>query len=126
MILMARAPRQRLIGFRYPAMSNLKMFILGVSVFIVAHIGSVMVEMRRRCPDCGRRGFRRLASHHGDDDDTPAYVIRECKSCGMLQVECDRGVERLPRAAKEYARNAPRGFEVITKDAAVPSEDKGE
>jgi len=114
---------------------SLRDFILPVAVLTTAKIAamvvSALVNRRRVCPDCGRRGFRRLASHHGDDDDTPAYVIRECKSCGMLQVECDRGVERLPRAgwlraAKEYARNAPRGFEVITKDAAVPSEDKGE
>src|SRR5687768_2279189 len=114
-------------------MSNLKQFILIVSAFIAAGLAKVIVEMRRRCPDCGRRGFRRLVMHHGDYDDTPGYVVRECKSCGMKQVACDRGVERLPavgyeRAARDYARTAPRpagGFEVITKDATASGDDAG-
>jgi hypothetical protein len=48
----------------------------------------------------------------------------------MVQVECHRGVERLPRvgwrrAAEEYVLNKPRGFEVITKDATAAGDDKG-
>ena len=113
---------------------SLREFILTGAAFIAAMIASTvssaLLNRRRVCPDCGRQGFRRLVSHHGDYDSTPRYVVRECKSCGMIEVECHRGVKQLPRVAwrrlaEDYVLNKPRGFEVITKDPTTSDDGKG-
>jgi len=85
-------------------------WMLGATA-VVAVVGHVLVERRRTCPACGERGFTRVVWHGGDSDspNDPWYGVRYCRSCGIRQVECERGVEPLPErrwhdAARRYAR----------------------
>jgi hypothetical protein len=81
---------------------------------VVAMVVHVIIQRRQACPACGMRGFTRVVWHGGDSDaaNDPWYGVRHCRSCGIRQVECERGVERLPperweEAADRYARLQP-------------------
>jgi hypothetical protein len=78
---------------------------------VVAVVAHVLIQRRHTCPGCGQRGFTRVVWCGGDSDaaNEPWYGVRYCRSCGIRQVECERGVERLPAdqweaAADRYAR----------------------
>ena len=77
------------------------------------------------CPACGKHEFARVYSYGaGEDSQWHSFEVRHCRSCGIREVECDRGVRRLPErrwksAAERYAIVRPVLLEKRRKRAAL-------
>lgn len=78
----------------------------GLAVLLV-----IVRGLRRNCPACGRRRFVRIYGYTAGEDsplNVTSFGVWQCEACLVREVECQRGVRRLPdqnwhEAARRYA-----------------------
>ena len=82
----------------------LRYWLLGLAA-VAAVVAHVFVERVNTCPACGMHRFMQVVRHGGDsdNDNDPWYRVRHCRACGIREVECDRGVQRLQPEGWHYA-----------------------
>ena len=96
---------------RFPSLAFLWSHRWLSAAAVVAVVAHVLIQRRHACSGCGKRGFTRVVWCGADSDaaNEPLYSMRYCRTYGIRQVDCDRGVERLPADRWDEPRSTMRG-----------------